>query len=202
MQHLVRVDGQQRHHAAQQYGKQIERNRAQHHGAAKDKADACTKALPDGVAAWLDGRLGGFVALGGIPHLHAGHQYGAQGQRRHADAIRPLRAASSIQKAAQHRRANCGAAYHHAVGGNGLWQQGLRHQLRQQALHGRAGESTRCPKQHQHRINTGNARMPVARQPQQQAAAQCANGPAGRQNVLAWQAVNQIASGQQQKQHG
>ncbi|MNV75471.1 hypothetical protein D3C71_1687590 [compost metagenome] len=92
LEHLVRVNRQQRDHAAQQHREQIQRNRAQDDGPAADELDTIAKALPHAA----DQRR----ARRGIQHRHAQqHQHG-QHQRHHRAAIGEFAATHRIEHAA------------------------------------------------------------------------------------------------------
>ncbi|MNV72662.1 hypothetical protein D3C71_1657680 [compost metagenome] len=124
------VDGQQGHHAAQQHRKQVERDGAQNDGARADKGNAPPKTLPH--------RALGRPRCGGIGHHHPQQQRHTQHKTGAAHGIGQLPATQGIQHAAEQRPANAGRAHEHAVGRNRLRELGARHDLRQQALHGRA----------------------------------------------------------------
>ena len=194
MQHLLCVDGQQRHHAAQQHGKQVQRDGAQNDGPCADEGDARAKALQHRALCRAGRR--------GMGHHHAQQQRHAQHKAGTADGIGQLAPAQRVQQPAQQRPANAGHAHQHAVGGDGLGQLHTRHDLRQQALHGRARERAGAAIQHQHGINARHAAAAVARQPPEQCAAHAAHRPGQRQDALAVKAVDQVARRQQQGQHG
>ncbi len=192
MQDVAGIDRQQRRRPAQQHGKQVQRNGAEHHGARAHEAHAFGHAL---IAGGFGGiRLEAPAAQVGDDQCRANEARDADGIDRH----RPQR----IQEAAQRRTRDHGGGEEGRIQPHRLGQPLRRHQEGQQRRAAGAGKAPRCAEQHQHGIEGQCLVRGENRQGQEQRAARRLQGRGEPIDPALVEAVGDVTGRQCEKEHG
>ena len=192
MQDIAGIDRQQRRGAAQQHGKEIERNGAQHHRARTHELHAFDDAL--------ETRRQGFLRRE-APSAQLAHDQ--RGGAKAGDAKRIDRhRAEGIEKAAQRGARDDGAGEGRGIGRDGAGQALLRHQEGQQRLSRGAGKAARRAEQHQHGIEHPGGVRPENAEGQEQGAAGGLQPRRQAIDAALVEAVGDVARRQGQQEHG
>jgi len=193
VQHVGRVDRQQRRGAAEQHREQVERDRPEHEPPRTHEAQARQQGLPAG-------RLGGARRVDAAATNAEHHRDGDREQYRDARVDR--RRAEQVDEAAERRARDRCDLPRRRVERHGGAELLARDQIRQQRLASRHRKGARHAEQHHDREDRASGTEAAQRKPEQQQRAQALERETRGQDAPAVAAVGHVAGRQDQQHEG